>query len=64
MVRRRRFARSLVIALGILAALPLHAQQVRVPTPDQSSAILDRATAYVVGYVKALSSVAKRDTCR
>jgi hypothetical protein len=57
--RRHAPAPSVITALG--AALAVVAISAQAPPVDPTTALLDRATAYVVGYVRALSSVVSEE---
>lgn len=57
--RRPALLPSIVTAIG--AALSVVAVSAQAPPVDPTTALLDRATAYVVGYVRALSSVVSEE---
>jgi hypothetical protein len=57
----RLISRKPWLASAVTVALSVAALSAQAPPADPTTALLDRATAYVVGYVKALSSVVSEE---
>jgi hypothetical protein len=61
MIRGRRFSSGRSIVLAVVFALLPAGILAQAPPADTLEALLDRASAYVVGYVKALASVVSEE---